>query len=98
MSYKTVRRHSLFSMIFLFLAFFAVIPTVNAAVSDGFDFPVGKPDGTGWKHGAQAGGSDGWDFLEWATYPSGAVWHPGEDWNWSAGGCNTDLGQPVYAA
>jgi len=63
-----------------------------AAVADGFDFPVGKPDGSGYHHGEQPGGNDGWDFLEW----TGDVYHPGEDWNKDCGG-DCDLGDPVYA-
>jgi len=55
-------------------------------VSDGFDFPVGKPNGTGYA-------VTGWDFLDLTDK---GVYHPGEDWNGSGGG-DTDLGAPVYA-
>ena len=50
-------------------------------LADGFDFPVGKPNGDGYYK------SRG---LRLAT-PR----HMGEDWNGEAGG-NTDLGAPVY--
>lgn len=58
-------------------------------VSDGFDFPVGKPDGQGYY--VAAGLADEEYFKN-----QGGVWHPGEDWNARTGG-DTDLGAPVYA-
>lgn len=58
----------------------------NAAVkvnlADGFDFPVGKPDGAGYY---KARG------LRLRSPP-----HFGEDWNGRRGG-DTDLGDPVYS-
>ncbi|MBR5879743.1 MAG: M23 family metallopeptidase [Akkermansia sp.] len=51
-------------------------------LADGFDFPVGKPDGKGYYK------SRG---LRLAT-PR----HLGEDWN-GVGGGNSDLGDPVYS-
>lgn len=60
---------------------YAAIP-----ISDGFDYPVGIPDGTGW-YVAQ-------DFLDTVNYYSTySGMHLGEDWN-RAGG---DEGLPVYA-
>lgn len=50
--------------------------------SDGFDFPVGKPDGSGY-YNAQGFG--------------GKKYHLGDDWNGKGGG-NSDLGDPIYAA
>jgi len=49
--------------------------------SDGFDFPVGKPDAQGY-YNAQGFG--------------GKKHHLGDDWNGNAGG-NNDLGDPIYA-
>jgi len=54
--------------------------------ADGFDFPVGGPNGEGWA-------VTGYDYLEWSSV-SGS-WHPGEDWNIPGAG-NNDLGEPVY--
>ncbi|WP_230629199.1 M23 family metallopeptidase [Methanosarcina barkeri] len=70
----------------------AISNAVNAGqssipVSDGFDFPVGIPNGDGYNH------VYGWDFLDYTTEK---VYHPGEDWNGNGGG-NSDLGDPVYA-
>ncbi len=50
-----------------------------------FDFPVGKPNATGY-YNAQK-------FGKWNRNFSG--YHLGEDWNGIKGG-NTDLGDPVY--
>ena len=68
------------------------------APADGFDFPFGDGDGggsytdlaTGKRH---AGWYVATHFAE--KYTLGI--HTGEDWN-GAGGGDTDLGQPVYAA
>lgn len=66
-----------------------------------FDYPVGYPDGIGWNHGQNCINAypydtciDGYDFLEWALYSSGGVWHPGEDWNIDIG---EDFQKSVYA-
>jgi len=54
---------------------------------DGFDFPVGDPDGRGWA-------VTGYDFLDWSSYSNS--YHPGEDWNIPGAG-NGDQGKTVYA-
>jgi len=56
-------------------------------IADGFDFPVGGPNGEGW-------GITGYDYLEWSNVSNS--WHPGEDWNIPGAG-NGDLGEPAYA-
>lgn len=56
--------------------------------TDGFDFPVGAPDGLGYYIAA--------GLVDPAYRQSYNCWHPGEDWNGVQGG-NTDLGAPVYA-
>lgn len=65
--------------------------------ADGFDFPIGNPDGKGSyidkrtrkKH-------KGWYIASHFLEENSLGIHPGEDWNGRGGG-NTDLGQPVYA-
>lgn len=54
---------------------------------DGFDFPVGDPDGRGW-------GITGYKYLDWSIVSNS--YHPGEDWNIPGAG-NGDWGEPVYA-
>ncbi len=56
-------------------------------LTDGFDFPVGDPDGRGW-------GVTGYRFLDWSIVSNS--YHPGEDWNIPGAG-NGDWGEPVYA-
>jgi murein DD-endopeptidase MepM/ murein hydrolase activator NlpD len=50
--------------------------------SDGFDFPVGKPNAEGYYNAQGFGGKNH---------------HLGDDWNGKGGG-NSDLGHPIYAA
>jgi len=69
----------------------------DLAPADGFDFPIGNPDGKGDYPDLATGQSyHGWyiatRFAE--NYSLGI--HTGEDWN-GAGGKNTDLGQDVFA-
>lgn len=56
---------------------------------DGFDFPVGKPNGGGYYVAA--------GLAEEAYYQRFKAWHTGEDWN-GIGGGDTDRGDPVFAA
>ena len=65
--------------------------------ADGFDFPVGNPDGGGAYLDAKTGKTyPGWyvavRFGERYAYGI----HPAEDWN-GVGLSNTDFGQPVFA-
>ncbi|HEX2959011.1 MAG TPA: VWA domain-containing protein, partial [Chitinispirillaceae bacterium] len=66
--------------------------------SDGFDFPVGAPDGDGYEHGLKTN-KNGYDFLEYSKDSNSL--HPGEDWNGvddkgnPVG--NADFGDSVYA-
>ena len=66
--------------------------TDELEVSDGFDFPVGWPNGDGYRHGTSSD-NNGYDFLELNT---DGVYHPGEDWNGDGGG-DSDFGHPVHA-
>jgi hypothetical protein len=61
-------------------------------LTDGFDFPVGKPDGRGYYVAS--------GLVDQSYYASRKFWHTGEDWNRKLGPGDTpdvDLGDPVYA-
>lgn len=70
------------------ITMFFMIAISNAAsadessipVSNGFDFPVGIPNGNGYNH------VNGWDFLD---YTDKNIYHPGEDWNGNGGEIQT---------
>jgi hypothetical protein len=61
----------------------------NATTADGFDFPVGPPDGKGYYIAA--------GLAEETYYDCWGAWHTGEDWNGLQGG-DSDLGDPIHAA
>lgn len=81
-----IRRFAL--AVFSFALFLAVFnpstaqaaPKVN--IADGFDYPVGKPDGK--------------NYYKSRGLRLRSPEHFGEDWNGRGGG-NTDLGDPVYS-
>ena len=74
--------------VFLFFALFSfpeaavAQQTVKVNLADGFDFPVGKPDATG--------------YYKARGLRLRAPQHFGEDWNGRSGG-DSDLGDPVYS-
>ncbi|MCL4297979.1 MAG: peptidoglycan DD-metalloendopeptidase family protein [Anaerolineae bacterium] len=57
-------------------------------LTDGFDFPVGKPNGLGYYVAA--------GLVNQSYFNERGGWHTGEDWNGRGGG-DSDLGAPVYA-
>jgi len=57
-------------------------------ITDGFDFPVSKPEARGYYVAS--------GLAEQEYYERFKAWHPGEDWNDLRGG-DSDLGAPVYA-
>jgi len=66
----------------LFLCLSLSPQQVKVTLADGFDFPVGKPNGTG--------------YYKARGLRLRPPQHFGEDWNGRTGG-DTDLGAPVYA-
>lgn len=65
------------------------------AVADGFDYPVGKPDGNGYNPSANwTGEIAGCEYLQ-SDNGCGPL-HPGVDFNGNGGG-DTELNDPVYS-
>lgn len=65
--------------------------------ADGFDFPVGDPDGWGsYRDHSKDKIYTGWSvYIRYCQRYKYGI-HPGEDWNGDGLG-NSDLGQPVYS-
>lgn len=76
---------------FFYLIVLMLFMSGECFAANGFDFPVGIPDGDGYKNGSEVGPGDGWGYLEW----NGTVYHPGEDWNRGFG--STDYDDPLYS-
>ncbi len=82
-------------ILMIILSYFCFITPISFAdVSNGFDYPVGKPDGNGWINNRNGlwwlepwnyGGSCGW------------VYHPGVDFNKDNTSGDQDRYEPVYA-
>lgn len=69
----------------------------ESAPADGFDFPVGDPDGKGGYTDSSTGMRyEGWFIATKFAEEYSLGIHPGEDWNGTGGG-DTDLGQKVHA-
>ena len=73
-----------------------VSPDLTAtSTSDGFDYPLGKPDGVGWLNN-----HNGLEFLSRYDYGGacGLTYHPGNDFNKDGTTGDGDRYEPVYAA
>ncbi len=90
MNNKEDIKYILVILIFLSVAFInssnGSSPISNKKITDGFDFPVGKPDAKGYYNAQKFG-------VKNKKY--GNNYHLGEDWNGLKGG-NSDFGDPVY--
>lgn len=75
-----------FYLIILVFLFSSNISFAGARIVDGFDYPVGPPNGSGFY--------DAQDVNEWNLAYN--AYHLGEDWNKECGG-DCDLGNPVYS-
>jgi hypothetical protein len=73
-----------------------VAALLDPTLADGFDLPVGDPDGKGSYTAPDGRSFEGWYVAAdtGQSYTLGV--HTGEDWNGNGGG-DTDLGQPVHA-
>jgi murein DD-endopeptidase MepM/ murein hydrolase activator NlpD len=78
-----------FCALFALVAIFLSLPSTHAqqrtvalSLADGFDYPVGKPDGKGY-------------YVARGLRLRSPI-HFGEDWN-GLGGGDTDLGDPIWA-
>jgi murein DD-endopeptidase MepM/ murein hydrolase activator NlpD len=81
-----------YAPLLILLLFFSFIHNAIAATADSFRYPVGSADGTGW-----LGNKGGYQWLDYAKYDCGYVYHPGIDFNKDGTSGNGDLDQPVYA-
>jgi murein DD-endopeptidase MepM/ murein hydrolase activator NlpD len=70
------------AMVLLTISVHAQQRTVALSLADGFDYPVGKPDGKG--------------YYVARGLRLRAPMHFGEDWNGLSGG-DTDMGDPIYS-
>lgn len=108
MRLKTFSLQSIFKTLYylLLLSFIGLyfyplrVMANNEIISDGFDFPLGKPNGSGY--GVECCG--GLSFLEPYDYQGDGIpeFHPGEDWNNDSSGLDygndyNDAGDPVFA-
>lgn len=102
---RLIKRENVFILVILLISTLIIniwikSALANTPVSDGFDYPLGAPNGKGYKVWS---GESGLDFLELNDYQKDGYpeYHPGEDWNddntgddW---GCDSnDAGDPVH--